>query len=832
MSALKPYPHYEINVKDNSIYTFAIDEILPVHRPLWTLACQEGPAGEPVWCPTASYLKKKFGEQTINLANPKFASIQSFYLNQTMSYNGAFIVRALPDDAKYATAILFAKVEDAAIAQYLIDDDQTSPTYGTRLIDNDPDSDTYGQYIPSGETENGIKITYYVRPATERELKRGLDLLKPSPIEGGATVYPILAFRALYKGSYGNDLTFRLFYKESENSVANTALYKSIFNSLSIARRQYNNTTTNIIYDIFGRNYTTFAADPECADPETGVQMGMDNVITNAFDIESAEGSDFPFTVYTFEENLRIIGEQIIEAEYKGSADQGRRSLALDELNIAQAGHYETKDGAEVFVADMSGYQINVISGINLNGYPYDHVAISGRENVDNVITYSYAATTDTTYQEDKIYYKECYVVDSAGHETTVKKYVKLIEGEDYVAGDAIVVASSGEGDDAVSVPTIYLPMDADADLQKAYPVVERTATDHSTKYDEQDERVILDQDIDIFLTGGSDGLLEGASEKERDDFVDHYFYDFLKLHINPKIVDKFRYPITHLYDPGYSMTTKYAMLDFLDTRDDVAVELSTQVLFPSKWATGYERDIKLNDQAKDLQDGMVLRERAMLMRESVLKGTECMRASIYTQAGKPVAATWTKPVPFSFWSAMQHAKYGNTDQMSVQEPRGLPYSYNEMFKTWNWTNYSELLKEKTWNAGLNYCQYADMTRIFYPALRTVYREETSVLTDQWVVDALVYTKHECRKAWARFSGRNDRQEVLETAIKVYLEGVLSYLYNGKYDFELSVYKTEEEKKLGYIEHVKLRLVFPATMRVINFDIEVNREGYNPESEG
>ena len=46
------------------------------------------------------------------------------------------------------------------------------------------------------------------------------------------------------------------------------------------------------------------------------------------------------------------------------------------------------------------------------------------------------------------------------------------------------------------------------------------------------------------------------------------------------------------------------------------------------------------------------------------------------------------------------------------------------------------------------------------------------------------------------------------------------------------MYKTEEEQKLGYIEHVKLRLVFPATMRVINFDIEVNREGYTPESEG
>lgn len=784
MSTLKPYPHYEINVKDNSIYTFAVEEILPVHRPLYTLVCQEGPVGEPVWCPTASYLKKKFGEQTLNLANPKFASTQSFYLNQVMSYNGAFIVRALPESARYATAILLAEVtEGVGIDQYLIDDDELSDTYGERRVDVDTDSETYGKYIPTGSMEEGIKITFKVRPATEEELKKGLDSLKPVPVNDNTKQYPILAFRALYPGQYGNDLTFRFFYKDAENSAANTAMFKTIFNSLTVARREYNNTTTNIVYDIFGRTYNTFAADPDCADPETGVQMGMSNVITNAFDIEGSDGSDFPFTVYTFEENLRVIGEKIIEIE---SAYNEGRSLAFSEFGYTSA-------------SEMNGYQINVISGTNIKGVPYDHVAISGRVDVDPEVVYEYVATSDTVYAEDKVYFVKAEIPG-----TSFVKYTKMIVDEDYYVGDAIP---------------------ADVAYEK------QVAADNTTSYDEQDERVILDQDIDIFLTGGSDGELDTATEKERDDFADRFMYRFLKLYVNPKIVDKFRYPMTHIYDMGYSMTTKYAMLDFLDTRDDVAVELSTQVLFPSKWATGFERDIKLNDQAKDIQDGMVLRERALLMRESVLKGTDCMRASIYPQAGKPVAATWTKPVPFSFWSAIQHAKYGNTDQMSVQEPRGLPYSYNELFKTWNWTNYSELLKEKTWNAGLNYCQYADMTRIFYPALRTVYREETSVLTDQWVVDALVYTKHECRKAWARFSGRNDSQAILEAAIKTYLEGKLAYLYNGKYDFVVTVYKTEEEQKLGYVEHVKLKLIFPATMRVINFDIEVNREGYGAESE-
>jgi hypothetical protein len=484
-----------------------------------------------------------------------------------------------------------------------------------------------------------------------------------------------------------------------------------------------------VIHDIYGRDYNTFAADPDCIDPETAIQYGMDAIITAAFDNDSTTSEiDLPYSVYTYEENLKEIGDRIIAIETE------------DSLAVSSFG-FTSKD-------EMNGYMINVLSGLNINGVPYDHVHVKGR--------------------------------------------------------GLTVSAPDANGN-------TFASYDA---LSEANGVKE----------------VILDSQVDMFLNGGNDGQsLEGVDEYDRDKFVDEFFYRFLKLYINPKIVDKFRYPMTHLYDCGYSMTTKYAMIDFLDTRDDVGIELTTQVLFPN-WATTVAAPIKLNDQADDIAKGLVLRERALLMRESVLKGTDCMRCSIYTQTGIPVAATYSKPTPFVLWSAYQHAQFGNTDQMSAQEPRGLPYSYNEMFKSWNWTPHSELNKEKSWDAGLNYCQYADMTRIFYPSLRTVYREATSVLVDQWVVDALIYTKHECRKAWARFSGRNTPQAVLEGEIKTYLENKLSYLYNGKYDFTVTVYKTEEEQKIGYIEHVKLKLVFPATMRVMIFDIEVNREGYN-ESE-
>jgi hypothetical protein len=121
------------------------------------------------------------------------------------------------------------------------------------------------------------------------------------------------------------------------------------------------------------------------------------------------------------------------------------------------------------------------------------------------------------------------------------------------------------------------------------------------------------------------------------------------------------------------------------------------------------------------------------------------------------------------------------------------------------------------------------MTRLFYPSLRTVYRAATSVLVDEWVVAAVVYAKYVCRRAWARFSGRNDYAAELQGMIKAYLDVELDKLFNSKYTYDVSVYQTAEEQELGYIQHVKLSITFGATMRVLDVDIEVNREGYTPE---
>ena len=861
MPTQKSYPHYEINVKDNSIYRFFVEESLPVHRAVWVLPTQEGPIGEPVWVRNATDFMKIFGEETLNEANKHYFTKVSWWLKQLLTMNGQFIVRAANEKGtKYATCIVEAHVKSGVkIPKYYRNADGSTIPVRTSAIDvkestgsiktvsqfgkpavqlsDVDDVESAGQWTDDNgiamaypafkvtpETETGIQITFTIRPAStqkvngtseydqivENEVDNMLKNVPENDAEG-AKVYKLLVIRALYPGDYGNDLRFRFFYKASENDPANTAYYQSVFNCFSAARRDYKSSAINTIVDNFGREYNAFSAKPDAYDRETGIRRNMDSVIESSFESDDPNDPEFPFVIYTNEKALKQIGNTILDnaKEKDGTASlMYFKNLGLEDLGYADWVDFFAKQGVAtgtlVDADSEAGYLVNVLSCKNYNGEPY-----IGITNGDDVIDDNDDGAFTIVDTENPLPVTDITTTTTNTAITSMKTSLMVNTTAAPSAGGNISSALDG----AFLVGAIENTIVVDPSASGA-------------------QQVVLSKDVDLPLFGGQvnvSGDSEDANKVPTDAYLDRSMYDFVKLHMNPKIVDKFRYPFTHVYDVGYSMTTKYAMIDFLDVRDDVGVELTTQVLLDNSWATGITRNLKVNDQAADIANLLILRERALLMRESILMGTDCMRCSIYTQAGWIPSNTYDDVIPFVFWSAYQHAQYGNLDHMSAKEPRTLPYSENTLFRNWNWMPYSESQKEKTWNAGGNYCQHCDMRRIFYPALRTVYREETSVLLDQWVVDAFIYMKHECRKVWARFTGTNDPQEAVQNAVKKDVEDRLFYLLNGKYTFDVDVYQTEEEAKIGYIEHIKISLTIPSTKRVFVFDIIANRENYSQE---
>lgn len=331
---------------------------------------------------------------------------------------------------------------------------------------------------------------------------------------------------------------------------------------------------------------------------------------------------------------------------------------------------------------------------------------------------------------------------------------------------------------------------------------------------------VVMSEDLDavdlnnsriLYLAGGKDGKID-------DNTIEQLTVQYLKDLPYPELLDQPRYPFTHIVDTGVSITTKYAFIQFLGTHDAFKLILSTQ-------------DANLgrtNTKAEDLSTGSALYAKCLLQPESIIKGTEVCRAEIYTQAGHIADSNYRDIIPATYDIIGKKSLYASTQRITGIVG-GLPSSEVNTFKDWNWTPTDADVKQKSWDSGLNYFQHYDMTGVHYPALHTVYRYDTSVLSSASFTDAVVYTKHIARYNWSKFAGVETSWDRISARATAALLGDLTYMLNNTYGVDVEFTQSEEEAKIGYIAHAIITLTGYAQQRIWKIDIECNRDGYNVE---
>lgn len=862
MSAtISPYPHWEIEVRDNSIYNPTVVEELPVHRPIWLLKTQYGEVGRPIWCSGIAAFRKYFGGETVNENNKTWLSRQAYFLSKTLQNNGAFIMRVLADNATKASTIVEAWVElDGKVPQYKYNDDgniviETDPVTGEQyyvpIYEDEPDNylttddlaglgydgttagtqyltdldgnllqvvttetpgddgqSTFSHTIYRQATKPGMVVTFRRRqPSTKTDgTLESLDGLTPQyytdPGDGSDEskktylVVPLFAAEAAYLGEYANSYALSLGWSASDNRVTavdrlGSQTYKIGFSALNVyGEVQY---ITNTLKE----TATAFTSNPEAIDPVvaknlTAAQIpqfysGLATVLDRKFDGDTAI---LPFKVTTYEENQKLLGNLI--AFY--ALDDETDIIELNEIGKAN---------------------LQVTLGEDIT----DSWRTLVRTCIDAIKGETFGYSTGGSYTDEAAALLETLYLSDTGHK------LNFMTGQN----------SSGSPYLNVLVDNTTVPPIASEALGL--------------------ENVVMSLDYHIYARGGSEGNRIGTDTYlDQDQLCITKLRHFLtgRFPADGSIADKFRYPITHIYDYGVDLETKLAMIDFLDIRDDVAVSLTPQSFYDRKTVTEELNQLdpvtgkkktrtlistlpeEINDRDRDEYYGNVLRQYALLKKESVINNTDCCRCVIYPHAGVLADAQWKGYMPFTLWDAVQHSIYGNTPAISKDEPTGHPYSFNDLFKlsTVNWLNFDPESCSRCWENGLNYCMYGDTSRIFYPALRTVYLAETSVLVNQYFMDAVVYTKHEIRKTWAKYTGVRKPNSVLQADLATDLTNRLKDLYNDLYTFSVSVYQTQEDKNLGYIQHCRVSITSPATFRVLVVDIEVNREDFTNEAEG
>ena len=322
----------------------------------------------------------------------------------------------------------------------------------------------------------------------------------------------------------------------------------------------------------------------------------------------------------------------------------------------------------------------------------------------------------------------------------------------------------------------------------------------YHVEVDDSEGAIFFSKNYTIYLEGGDDGSTDRASYEEM-------IRQFLEMKTFPRLKDKFKFPLTHLYDTGYSNVTKEALITFLGERDDVRVELSTQDVYN-----------ETNNESEDQSIGLYLRTRALMQVESTIKGTDCCRCAIYAHCGKLYDSRYTGMVPTTLDILQKRCRYQSTSYISG-EPKARPKSEVTIYKYLNWTAYDEDNKALFWDSGINYIQHYDRTGIFWPDLRTVYTSDTSVLSEWTFVDAIVYTKHFIRKSWTYFTGSTDPVVELFTAIEKRINTYLHDAFNGRYGLRVKAWRSEEDAKLGYLVRVTIYITGRNSSRVWEADI-------------
>lgn len=320
------------------------------------------------------------------------------------------------------------------------------------------------------------------------------------------------------------------------------------------------------------------------------------------------------------------------------------------------------------------------------------------------------------------------------------------------------------------------------------------------------DSATVVNSNVVNYASGGSDG--DTSFEKLQELIV-----NWLEGNDHGEFPNVQQHPMTHFTDPGFTMTTKLALLNMLDLRDNFKIDLSTQdVLLP------------LNTKAQDMSAAQTLSFAAQSHPESVINGVGCTRVGVYAHAGKlVVSSAYTGNVPFTLNRLVQRREYDGGTYIT-SSAAGLPNSQVTLFRKANWTADEESVRKLTWAQSLNVVMHASRTVIFYPDIRTVYTNDTSLLSSDEVSDRIIYMMKICRGIWAKYSGVRRPAKKLFPLIERDIDNEINTAMNGdNIQVASTVFQTAGDANLGYATSVNLNISGNPALRQMNFNVIVGR---------
>lgn len=314
---------------------------------------------------------------------------------------------------------------------------------------------------------------------------------------------------------------------------------------------------------------------------------------------------------------------------------------------------------------------------------------------------------------------------------------------------------------------------------------------------------VLFGENASHWLKGGSDGVIE-------EDTYDKLVRDELNIFGDGLVpyADDASYPMSTFVDTGFTQETKALMGNIMRVRPDSYVIASTQDVLE-----------KLNTPAEDSSIGAVLRNTLQLIPESEFYGTGACRAVVMKHAGEYLDSDYDGILPFTIEFAVKLATYMGdaTGKMKNgyapdEEDARIVKSYighNAVFR-------NVVPRNKDWQNGISSAQpYDHRGSVFFPAIQTIYHDNTSVLNSFFPMVICCHLNRIGTLAWRVFTG-NSRKTALQYVndVDTFIEEQVKDAYDSRADITPRSYYTAADARRGYSWHTDIEGLYDLNKNV------------------
>jgi hypothetical protein len=317
-----------------------------------------------------------------------------------------------------------------------------------------------------------------------------------------------------------------------------------------------------------------------------------------------------------------------------------------------------------------------------------------------------------------------------------------------------------------------------------------------------------------MYLVGGNDGLVG-------EDVLDELTSSFVTSNwdnLDAPLRDRLRFPFGEMYDTGFSVDTKKAIISATGQCPDLRVTCGT---FEHGDVPGSK------SLAEQLALSTLLQQHARLTPESTVFGTDQCRVVITRGLGLSavtVRKRYVSLVMDLLYKRAQYAGAGTGKMNSSLRYDNAPTNRISQLTTYDFPYAKAATQDLFQEKGCNWVQYGDREQLFWPQYQTPYQPTNSVLTSEIVVGILCDVQRMCNTTWALTTGQGDKTnaqyfELVEETFNNLVDG----RYDGRVDIIATAYQTTADNARGYSTSLKVEVAASFDRKVLSYQIVSQR---------